>query len=877
MAAAPSPPGAEAELELEVPVQALEGESPEDVGERLDIDPDVVGVVDPAEPSAPPIERDAPIPPGSAVTVLIPRDRGVEALTAQDLQVVTWPSTVAAGLEASGEADGCEVTLEGDGTGDVVVYGQDGGSAGWSEVGRIGDGEDLQLAELAPGAHAFFTRGSGGDSAPVGVTTPRRCGEAVGWTGDVTIVDGIIRSPGGNAVFLYLSVDGQPWTRVPAAQEEYLGLKPVDSIADRLPALSGRKLSVELWKWGEFPTKIGSGRLVVPEGVPLAQIVGEPGAVTLKHTTSAATRDALRSSDQELSFTWTAASPQVDEVMWQVLADTPDPRDTDLNPVGLLGAGISEVSTTASDGQGSGTFTIDTGDIARRDSGSDAGASLAPTGAGTMTPVDAALTDRTIGSLGSGTFTSTLAEASVEAGEKLATYLALPGPGETIWIRVVTNPDGPGAPSGSASTPVALPIPQSVATGSIDFTVDSLDVDLGRAPNPELFSCVDVVVPWPEEAPWSNGSGRGYWQGLRTLDDNSMFPGTPDYELGRQATASHFYPTSKTYCPSDFPPDEECDAWYCDVYYGVADFAEAAVGVITQLYDIAAYMYNTVIDEVVWVIGELNLGCQVLGELEEEAVEYCKMGSRWIASAAVTVVLSFFGLPARLPRKEALSDIAEGELGTLAVEIMKYYGVPCNEIESSPEMATAVKKLAEGGGAGADDAQVAKELAENPCLAMANAVISQVRGQVQAAAQQGVASATGLPYFGAIPGFEFRVSPESVPEAATVTMTAHPALADADGTGAVCLAEVRDPAFKLEKGPGPYDWRKLSLDEQAPIDGRGAWSGTVDLPVLATPQQIVALQGLSVPVEVRSRHPSVCRFEKAFATGTVDPPVPKGG
>lgn len=861
--------------EVGVPVEPLEDETPVQLGERLSLDPSKVLVTQPLSPSDVPIEQDVAIPPDAVVTVVVPRDGGLDALDAAKPVVVKAPRSIAKGpsLDATvEESEDCGTTLRNTGDGEVTVYGQDAGSAGWDEIGTIGAGKGLNLADLGPGNHTYFARGDGGDGAPVGVRAPMRCGERLGWSGDVSIVDGVITSPGGRPVWLYLSVDGQPWQRVPAGQEEYLSLKEVDSIAQHLPALHGRTLTVEMWQWGEFPKKIGAGKLVVPKGVALSDVVGDPSAVTLKQTTSADTLHDLQSSDQQLSFEWKAASPQVDEVLWQVLSKSPLLGDTDLNPPSLIGAGIAKRTSTTADGQGVGTFTIDTKDIARADVGDGTKGSAPLTGLGSSTAVLTPITDGTIRSVGKGTFVKVAVDDG--AKDKIDAYLALPSPGDPVWIRVVTNPNGPGAPSASSTSSVMLPTPQTTEGGQIDFTVDSATADLGRAPNPAMFGCVDVAVPWPNEAPGLYSSGSGYWAGLKTLDPSTgQIYGPPDYALANQASASHFYPTSGTYCPSDFPPPADCDTWYCAFWDGVADLGEAFAEVVGTFYDLAAYMYNTAVDELVWTIGELNLGCKALGATAEE---YCKEGSRWIGRAAVTVVLAYFGLPARLPDRKAAEGIAEGELAGVAVEVMKYYGVPCDTMKSDPEMVEALKKLAQEGGVD-DSGDLVAEAAKDPCLALARAAISFVKQQVQATAEQSTAAATGMPYFGLIDGFEFRPNAESLPVPGTFSVTAHPTHSDADATGAQCLVELRDPASTLGKGPGPYPWTKFVLDEQAPIDGTGTWSGSVDLAPSADPVAVASLRGLPIQAEFRSHQPNVCIFDAAVATGTLAAPAAVGG
>lgn len=91
----------------------------------------------------------------------------------------------------------------------------------------------------------------------------------MGWTGNATLIDGIVRSPASTKLSTYVlvSVDDAPWVRIPADQDSGLTTAGVKDIRQYLPVLSGKKMKLEVWeRTNEFTNKLGRGKLVVPTG-----------------------------------------------------------------------------------------------------------------------------------------------------------------------------------------------------------------------------------------------------------------------------------------------------------------------------------------------------------------------------------------------------------------------------------------------------------------------------------------------------------------------------------------------------------------------------------------------------------------------------------
>lgn len=806
-------PGADP-VPVEVPVE--DGERLPQVAERLGLP-----------------RRDLVKVGGGRVVALIEPDAGAAQLSGDRL--VITPGLDLGTFALSATPRGCGVALEATGASDPVNFYRGGGEAnGWVQVGRPQSDGATDVADLTPGTHVFFARAGKVDSAQVAVTVPDRCARSYGWTGDASIVDGelILAQPAAN-VFLHLSVDGRPWIRVPASQDEAIIASTRTSIAHLLPALNGSRLQLEVWKFqGDIPLRIAAGELKVPSDAAISTVVGEPSAVSLTVDTPDGARTGIQldSQDEELAFTWTAASPAVSRVRWQVLTTDRSTSDLSLSPPGLLATGVVE-------GDGSGTFTIDTADIPRADRPQPA----QPT-SGKGTTALALQPPLPTGSLSGQTAFGSI--VSVDQLTQLAEPVELPVAGSTVFVRVVTE-NGPSA--ASPDVVVHLPTPQSADTG-VDFEVTQLTTDAGRAPNPKAVGCLIVDVPWSP-----TGDEPGY---------NAQ---ADPWALTR-SVARQFYPQDSTVCPGAFPPPKGCDAWYCEVVEFVVDAAGAIVSVVVQLYELVAYAYNGAIDAVVDVVSKLNPLCLALGAADGGAGKSCASVTGFATKAAITAVLASVGLPPSLPTAGQLEAIAAGELDQLAVELMKQLGVPCDTVKApagfDDALAVAGDQL---------DAPVLAAAAD-PCLAIAHLLIGEVRAAATANGQRALAEASGLPAFPEVKGFSMVADPRGQAAPLQVDVTARVAEANADPSGIFCQVVFYDPHRSGLRGVGPFLPLTIRLEPTSP-DGR-TWSGSGVRTPREGPTLVNDLQGGSWDLALRSYHPATCRIEEQITRVDVGPPLP---
>lgn len=805
---------------IPVPVPVLPDEDAKDVAERIGVPvADVLMGTGKAK--------------GTAVLQVAP-DAGVAALNAPDLAIINGPALD--GLTISATGRGCDVTLEATGADEVTFFHGGGLASGWLQAGRPQKDGKTEVADLSPGTHVFFARAGKGESGElesgkVEVTVPDRCRDGYGWTGDGSIVDGELAVPkASGGVFLHLSVDSKPWIRVPASQDELIAIGTRTSIAHLLPALNGKHLQLEVWRMsGDIPVRVASGELRVPTDGTLASVVGQPSALSLALQTPEGPRTGivLGSKHQKLDFTWASASPSATRVRWQVLTNVSGASNLALNPPGLLASGVSE-------GSGNGTFTVDTADIPRAD------AEPAPSGGSGKGSVAVALKPP----IPNGTLSgkpSYGAIVPVTDLTEVAPPVELPVEGSTVYVRVVAE-TGPAAASPSVF--VHLPTHQSGKTG-VDFAVNTVKVNAGRAPNPKAVGCLVVDVPWDKALPPKND---GYSAGTEFV----------------AYVASQFYKQSGTYCPGAFPPPKGCDAWYCEVVDFIVDAAGAIVSVVVQVYELVAYAYNGVISGVTSIISKLNPVCLALGAGGEgEAAKSCETVTGYATKAAIGAVLASVGLPPSLPSVEQLEAIASGELDQLAVELMKQLGVPCDAV-TAPEgfdtaLATAGEQL---------DAPVLAAAA-NPCLAIAHLLIAEVRAKATADAEQALADASGLPSFPQVEGFSMTPDPRGQVDPLTVEVSASVVEENADPTGIFCQVIVEDPHRSNVNSIGPYPWFTIKLQPSS-SNGR-TWKGIgVRLPSIG-PTTVADLQGATYDVSARSYHPSQCRIPLTIEPVTVGP------
>jgi hypothetical protein len=863
--------------DLQVEVVAEPGETPEELAARFGVEPDQVTATAP-EGSAPtepePLEPGAPIGERTGVQIRVARDAGLAELLAGDA-VVTNPAGSSSGLQLAATATRCTVELESSGAqGRVTLYTATAGTTGWAQVGSTGKDGSLELKTVAPGPHVYFARSGTAESGSVQVVVPAGCAEDVGWTGDARIVDGIlsvppelVSGPGlqpgkGGQLYLYLSVDGRPAVRIPS-EAPYFAAGYTTDISALLPEVAGSRLDLEVWGGGDAPIKQAEGKLRVPDGQTMADIIGQPGLLELEATSSTGgtiTNDQYGQrvdttyDDVNVTYGWNASSSSVDEVMWQVVSDpktASNINDPDLVSPFIVAAGISKRSDASGPGS-TGTFTIDTAVIpgheeveARRqevqanEPADPVTASHEAPGGGTL--VQPAVTTRTLGSLGTMTAVTPLGP---DLPEQLtaADLVSLPGPGATVYVRVVANPNGPAVGKGSNPVRLELPTPQPPEMGATGLTLDarSLEVDPGRAPNPKARLCGVVTLPDPALDPAPAPPATSGAAGQPT-------PSTPfnaSYENMRMVYAGG----SGTYCREPVAPDDGCWAEFvpyaCDAWEVATDAFEVLLELTKLAYHFTSQIYTGVVDTVVLVLSKANPLCTAFDVAgEDDAADGCEKVTGIITRVAIAVVAAYFGIPPTLPTLEQLEAMGKGELAILAVELMKYFGMPCDTIKADPSLAEAILAAGDAAGQGAE----AKAITD-PCLAIAEYLIKEAvsvaKGQVAAS----VSNATGLPEFTGVPGFELKPDPAAFAEPVKVDYQADVVKFDADTSGLACTVQVvrstptpGDPISYVKKTPTgllTYDTIvALPLTERVPsIDANG----------LTTPTSLDELVGMDV-------------------------------
>lgn len=838
-----------------VPVPLLEGETGQQLADRLGVRADRI--------FAAPTPNDLPqaVPPARKIpagrTVFVSTRIDPAAKPPADLRIVA-PRRIdrdkTLGLHATGDA--CTITLNADRRAGDVTY-LEGTTSGWLEIGSKPAGGKLVLDQVTPGTHVFAVRPKNGDagrqSAPVTATAPNICGQGLGWTGDARIVDGqlLLDEPPGGIVYLYLRVDDQPARRVPWAQN--LGVPGTAStdVSDQLPRLVGRRLDLEVWKGGEFPQQIAAGHLEPGSGQTIQDVVGEPNLLTVAFSDGTTGQKDLGHDDGTVELTWVSESSRVTSVVWQVTAQDPGARNLSLTPDGLIATGVSSNSASG-DARATGTFSIDTAKIPGHEEVTNPSKKAPASGGGVVlatSPVDTA----TVGKLDAATYASKPPKAPKDASILLQGYVSPPGAGEPIFVRVLALPDQTGITAVSSASRIVLPaIEKGTLDDPVELKITQIDVDLGRAPNPALVSCARVTVPWDDAVDQAADS----W-------DFSVFPpkhvaGPPPADYGANAAfVRAFYPHSGTYCPGDWPPADDCDSIFCDVIDGLVSIGEAIVEVVTQLYTLVSYAYNGIIDTVVKVVAQGPL-CALIGAADKTAGDGCETVVGAATRAAIGAVLATVGLPPSLPSVEALEAMADGELDALAVELMKQAGVPCDSLAQDPSIVSAAASAAEK--AGADAAYV--KAAGNPCQAVARYLIDQVEGQAKQAASDSVAQTTGLP---SLAGTTASMVPEpkGVTQPWTLTITATPTRKTADVSNLSCRIAVKQVG-------GPMVWTS-ELHSWLHPDGQGHLRGVATF----TPR--VGADKLSnVTATLRIRpYVSSCDFPTKAVVGSVKPYAPR--
>jgi len=834
---APEPPrAATGEETVAVPVPADEGETPQELAKRFNLDPSQITVAQVPAGFSP----TDPIPTGAVALANVKPDAGLKA-TISDIATVTNPEvTAGTKLKLTGKADGCGVSLTAKGAdGPVFFFDANGGVPGWASVGETDGDGTLELPAPPPGAHTYFARTDTTKSLPVSVAVPLKCSGNAGWTGDAKIIEGVLYLPpkAQGGVILYLALDGGTSVRIPEQNAINAGYET--DISSMLPALSGQNVALQVWQATEFNAqKVATGSLTVPDGTELSSVIGEPGIIRLTTSAPKGATDALGvntrtyildNDDATFTLDWEAQSSRVDEVLYRVYSSIPAPSS--LTGPSIFASGISERSGDGPTSKGS--FKIDTADIPGHEAVADRNAEIEAGGSGAMPSTENAGLDLLEG-LKSYTPPATpqtlgkvkgfKASAPTKVGTQIDPLLLqpasmLPGPGDLVYVDVVANPNGPaiGTTSNDVAIVLPTPVPAEDASSGVTLVADEVVLDPGRAPNPAMGNCASITLP-------SQSAIDAYYP-----------EGTNTAAVGPIA----FYPQgSGTYCLVPGTP-EACvvedipivGGYACDLGQAIEDGVDTFIDVLLQFYALGTQIYNGAISGVVDIIAKFNPICLAITAGDQNAGKSCEMVAGIVAHAAITAVLASFGLPPSLPSLSELEALGRGELAVVAVALMKQAGIPCDDVKPSPELAESLQAAGGELGAGAE-----VQALSDPCLALAGAVLDAVIAEVKQGATNQMASATGLADFSSIPGFEMKPDSRSIPSPMTVTYTARVEKFDAQSSGLVCRvamlpsAPSRGQAYPYPfsfPGPGAGQGQTFPLVESDdPVFGKGIYSGS---------------------------------------------------
>lgn len=825
-----------------VHVAPVAGETQAAAAVRLGVAPTAVRIVGPrgSVPLAP--TSTALIASGSRFEVTVPKPPTSSPLAPA---ASTLPPAADGTLTAT--LDGCSVHVTTTSGNSVTVERASATSGGYTDAGSVSATSPLTLTAVAAGQ--LLLEGRIGDALTglASVDVPDSCDPAQ-WTGNVSIRHGLLVLPHPvGQVYLYLGVDNSRFTRVPQEDAAFIDAGArVTPIADQLPQLVGRRLVVEAWQSPNAGSAeaalVGRGELTVPEGVSIDDAIGLPSTLTLASrsgTGPALTDVQIGAKTQPVPFVAHTDSAIADRIVWQILLHPLSQANHDLDPIGLLGSGRQEVHG------GYSTFALQSNLIPRRASTPVAAPVSAPAGGGYGQPVDAgSLSGLTAAQLDA--VLQSLSPAS--DGTVYVRALAFSGPNaldlvsNLVTVRLPPTPVAPKAPIPLGPRP----------------KIKDVRVRFPAAPNPDLTACVHVTsVPWR---------------------------GAPSALFDKWWGMDLFYPQPGTYCPSDFPvvePDD-CSGWFScalDTFTGwvsdaaawVGDAVSLAVHLVEKLWDLAASLYNEAVKVIKTALAKFNPVCLAARAASSSAGKSCEDIASVVSSAAVNAVLESYGLPPSIPTSAQVEDIAKGDLSELAVQYMNQLGIPCDEMKSSPEVATAVQGLANDLGVSPPSASA--DGSYDVCHQVAQELVGTVSAGIVQQAEISLAAQDGLPY---APFDGFVMTPEAKGQLQPVTVQV-----DATGDWADKSGKYTCPVF-VQFTPPSTTTKPLYKNAATMLrsatgrhDGHGPWLAYVSTAINSTnPKQQSAIIGL--PITVRINGESDCLLGGArTVTGKLGPPQPR--
>jgi hypothetical protein len=736
---------------------AANGLSLVEAAATLGIDPSTAVVTSEPTPEAPTgstisvTDAGAPLPAGSVLA----------APAAAIAPSPSLPAPAPAGAEVpviAATIDGCAATIATAG-GELIVYETAGSGPGFTELGTVSSSSPLVTNELTPGQHVFVAGSAGApaSSAPVAVTAGPECLADL-WNGGATLFDGLltIEQPVPE-VWMYVGVDGQPFTRVPA-----VGTVPAltgsADLGQLIPALSGEQVRLEVWQPAASPsepaTLVARSEATIPESQALTDFLGESAEVLLFGVGANGNVNSdgldLAVTDASVQLQWQASSSRIDSVLWQVLTQPLGGDDRNASPPMMIATGVAgetDLPGVSISDLPKGGFPIPAQALTagrNLDEGQPAfGLLAAPSFTSVASiPVGAAISATPID------LTALISDAAAAP---------VPAPGSQVWVRALPLSGGQIIGPPSNLMPVSLFDPD--AEVPVVFAVDQVTFDPGYGANYQLDGCIRVTdVPWELDA-------NGY-----------PIVSTPGFGV------SAFYRQPGTFCPGDWDPPPCTGS--CAFVEAIVDGLSTVVGGLAAAWDVVAAAYNGIVTLAIEIAAQLNPYClqaRVAGavvdwaadtNIGEQATDLCTSIARVATRAVVSAVMVSFGLPPTLPTSDQLLAIAEGDLTTLAVEYLKTLGVPCDEMKLSPAEAGLVASGIETAGG---DVPIDTSAGVDVCGQMIGAVIGEVKKTVATALQAQVAASTGLPMPSTYePGFEAILEPRAHYSGAVVRLDATP-------------------------------------------------------------------------------------------------------
>jgi hypothetical protein len=566
----------------------------------------------------------------------------------------------------------------------VAVYLLGPGQGGFQLLREGADRRSEATVPLVSGQFAVYALGyRDGRSAAspiVSITAPPECASRR-WRGDASIVDGALVAPGeAQLAYLYLSINGGQWQRVPAADQTFVHRRSGKLDFSRvLPSLDGAS-RIDLEAWTRDRTdgvrRLGSGSLTAAPNEYLPNLVGllpgtdldlvvrtplvdsqavaetlvrhgEIHAYTEKSAPNPSQSTKINSTalanQRKFAFRWQPKVPGVTHGVWQV-SMAPLGSSPVISGPGILAYGTVPVAQK--------DFEIDfeplvmDGRTAAKTSQHVDYDTIVPQNyirakplAGTAQPDTGVIQKAHTG------------EAVAIAPPAMTTsqLVRLVEP-PSLYVRIV--PMAGEQPVDAVSNLVTFDLYLTDPTPPTLKKPPSIDVQIQfrrpNLPNPAFRDCVRVV-----DNPFAGGGNPPQIE---------LAPGTY-VTLTFHADKFKPAPVGATVCP-EYPSGDDDGS-------DLGDFLSDTLEVLTDFWDTLVAAYDFLKTAVVEFIAK-HSGCTAL--LSEAQ---CMT----VVGIAVDATLMFFGIPPSLPDSKALYALAKGELVNVLYAYAEQHNISCGAAE----------------------------------------------------------------------------------------------------------------------------------------------------------------------------------------------------